>query len=73
MYITVMSYRSLVTQDFHTELMQNKLKSFSPISKIGMGREHHKYYKHTKFCKNLRNGLKFLKLWSRNDPYLTEG
>ena len=24
MYITVMSFRSFVTQDFHTELMQNK-------------------------------------------------
>ena len=62
-----MSYCPFVTQDFHTELMKNKFvavinQKLVHMAKIGMGREHHKYYKHTKFCKNLRNGLKFLKL-----------
>ena len=48
MYITVMSYRSFVTQDFHTELMQNKFaavinQKLVYMAKIGMGGEHHKY------------------------------
>ena len=25
--------------------------------KVGMGGEHHRYYKHTKFCQNLRGDL----------------
>ena len=67
MYITVMSYRSFVTQDFHTKLTQNKFaavinQKLVYMAKIGMGGEHHKYYKHTKFCKNPRGSLKFLKL-----------
>jgi len=60
MYITVMSYRSFVTQDFHTELMQIKFaavinQKLVYMAEIGMGGDHHKYCKHTKFC------LKFLK------------
>ena len=37
--------------------------------KVGMGGEHHWYYKHTKFCQNLRGDPKFLVDLTRNDPY----
>ena len=57
-----MSYHSFVSQDFYTELMQNICGHTSETSiymaKIGLGGEYHKYYKHTKFCKNPRGGLK---------------
>jgi len=38
-------------------------------SKVGMGGEHHRYYKHTKFHQNLRGDPKFLVDLTRNDPY----
>ena len=37
-------------------------------SKVGMGGEHHRYYKHTKFRQNLRDDPKFLVDLTRNDP-----
>jgi len=40
-------------------------------SKVGMGGEHHRYYKHTKFRQNLRGDPKFLVDLTQNDPYLT--
>ena len=43
--------------------MQNICSHKSKTSicgQIGVGGEHYKYYKHTKFCKNPRDGLKFL-------------
>ena len=40
-------------------------------SKVGMGGEHHRYYKHTKFYQNLRGDPKFLVDLTRNDPYTT--
>ena len=38
-------------------------------SKAGMGGEHHRYYKHTKFRQNLRGDPKFLVDLTRNDPH----
>ena len=38
-------------------------------SKVGIGGEHHRYYKHTKFCQNPRGDPKFLVDLTRNDPY----
>ena len=37
-------------------------------SKVGMGGEHHRYYKHNKFHKNPRGDPKFLVDLTRNDP-----
>jgi len=37
-------------------------------SKVGMGGEDHRYYKHTKFCQNPRGDPKFLVDLTRNDP-----
>ena len=37
-------------------------------SKVGMGGEHHRYYKHTKFRQNPRGDPKFLVDLTRNDP-----
>ena len=39
--------------------------------KVGMGDEHHRYYKHTKFRQSPRGDPKFLADLTRNDPYLT--
>ena len=39
-------------------------------SKVGMGGEHHRYYKHNKFRQNLRGDPKFLVDLTRNDPYV---
>ena len=39
-------------------------------SKVGMGGEHHRYYKHTKFHQNLSGDPKFLVDLTRNDPLL---
>ena len=38
--------------------------------KVGMGGEHHRYYKHTKFRQNPRGDPKFLVDLTRNDPIL---
>ena len=38
-------------------------------SKVGMDGEHHRYYKHTKFCQNPRGDPKFLVDLTQNDPY----
>ena len=38
-------------------------------SKVGMGGEHHRYYKHNKFRQNPRGDPKFLVDLTRNDPY----
>ena len=38
-------------------------------SKVGIGGEHHRYYKHTKFRQNPRGDPKFLVDLTRNDPY----
>ena len=40
--------------------------------KICMDDEHHRYYKHTRFCKNLRGDPKFLVDLTRNDPIVTD-
>ena len=37
-------------------------------SKVGMGGEHHRYYKHTKSRQNPRSDPKFLVDLTRNDP-----
>ena len=37
-------------------------------SKVGIGGEHHRYYKHTKFRQNPRGDPKFLVDLTRNDP-----
>ena len=37
-------------------------------SKVGMGGEHHRYYKHTKFRQNPRGDPKFLVDLAQNDP-----
>ena len=37
--------------------------------KVGMGGEHHRYYKHTKFRQNPRGDPKFLVDLTWNDPY----
>ena len=37
-------------------------------SKVGMGGEHHRYYKHNKFHQNPRGDPKFLVDLTRNDP-----
>jgi len=37
--------------------------------KVGMGAEHHRYYKHTKFHQNPRGDPKFLVDLTWNDPY----
>ena len=37
-------------------------------SEVGMGGEHHRYYKHTKFCQNPRGDPKFLVDLTWNDP-----
>ena len=37
--------------------------------KVGMGGEHHRYYKHTKFHQNPRGDPKFLVDLTWNDPY----
>ena len=37
-------------------------------SKVGMGGEHHRYYKHNKFRQNPRGDPKFLVDLTRNDP-----
>ena len=39
-------------------------------SKVGMGGEYHRYYKHNKFRQNPRGDPKFLVDLTRNDPYL---
>ena len=39
-------------------------------SVVSMGREHHRYYKHTKARQNPRVDPKFLVDWTRNYPYL---
>ena len=39
-------------------------------SKVGMGGEHYRYYKHNKFRQNPRGDPKFLVDLTRNDPYL---
>ena len=38
-------------------------------SKVGMGGEHHRHYKHTKFYQNPRGDPKFLVDLTWNDPY----
>ena len=38
--------------------------------KVGMGGEHHRYYKHTKFRQNPRGDPKFLVDLTRNDPHI---
>ena len=38
-------------------------------SKVGIGGEHHRYYKHTEFRQNPRGDPKFLVDLTRNDPY----
>ena len=38
--------------------------------KVGMGGEHHRYYKHTKFRQNPRGDPKFLVDLTWNDPQL---
>ena len=38
-------------------------------SKVGMGGEHHRYYKHNKFRQNPRGDPKFLVELTWNDPY----
>ena len=40
-------------------------------SKVGMGGEHHMYYKHTKFHQNPRGDPKFLADLTRNDPIIS--
>ena len=37
-------------------------------SKVGMGGEHHRYYKYNKFHQNPRGDPKFLVDLTRNDP-----
>ena len=37
-------------------------------SKVGIGGEHHRYYKHTKFRQNPRGDPKFLVDLTWNDP-----
>jgi len=37
-------------------------------SKVGIGGEHHRYYKHTKFHQNPRGDPKFLVDLTQNDP-----
>jgi len=37
-------------------------------SKVGIGGEHHRYYKHNKFRQNPRGDPKFLVDLTRNDP-----
>jgi len=39
-------------------------------SKVGMGGEHHRYYKHNKFHQNPRGDPKFLDDLTRNDPFV---
>ena len=39
-------------------------------SKVSMGDEHLRYYKHTKFHQNPSSDPKFLVDLTRNDPYL---
>ena len=39
-------------------------------SKVGMGDEYHRYYKHNKFRQNPRGDPKFLVDLTRNDPIL---
>ena len=39
-------------------------------SKVGMGGEHHRYYKNIKFHQNPRGDPKFLVDLTRNDPKL---
>jgi len=41
-------------------------------SKVGMGGEHHRYYKHTKFCQNPRSDPKFLVDLTQNDPVASQ-
>ena len=41
-------------------------------SKVGMGGEHHRYYKHNKFRQNPRGDSKFLVDLTRNDPDATD-
>ena len=41
-------------------------------SKVGIGGEHHRYYKHTKFRQNLRGDPKFLADLTRSDPKTIE-
>ena len=38
-------------------------------SKVGIGGEHHRHYKHTKFRQNPRGDPKFLVDLTQNDPY----
>ena len=38
-------------------------------SQVGMGGEHHRYYKHNKFRQNPRGDPKFLVDLTRNDPH----
>jgi len=40
-------------------------------SKVGMGGEHHRYYKHNKFCQNPRGNPTFLVDLTQNDPYVS--
>jgi len=40
------------------------------VVKAGIGGEHHRYYKHTKFRQNLRGDPKFLVDLTQNDPHL---
>ena len=40
-------------------------------SKVGIGGEHYRYYKHNKFRQNPRGDPKFLVDLTRNDPQLT--
>ena len=40
-------------------------------SKVGMGGEHHRYYKHNKFRQNPRGHPKFLVDLTQNDPYVS--
>ena len=39
-------------------------------SKVGMGGEHHRYYKHNKFRQNPRGDPKFFVDLTRNDPHI---
>ena len=40
-------------------------------SKVGMGGEHHRYYKHNKFRQNPRGDPTFLVDLTQNDPYVS--
>ena len=56
---------------FHEIFSGHKSETMRCIElNICMSDEHHRYYKHTKFCQNPRGDPKFLVDLAWNDPYV---